>query len=65
MRASAGGQRGWDPRRPTTTGGWDSRFRIANELSRDPVIDGTRRGVSNRRGAPCANLSPTRPWRER
>jgi hypothetical protein len=42
--------------------GWDARFVVANVLSRDPVNNGQRRGLNNRRGTLCGSLSPSRPW---
>ena len=47
------------------TAGWDPRFLVANVLSRDPVLNGHRKGLNNRRGVPCGNLSPTRNWHDR
>ena len=40
------------------TASWDARFLVANSLSNDPVINGHRKGLVNRRGTPCGNLSP-------
>ena len=53
--------------RPFTAPGkeWDPRFLVANELSLDPVLNGLKKGLNNRRGTPCPNLSPTRSFRER
>ena len=42
------------------TADWDSRFLVANTLSNDPVVNGHRKGLVNRRGTPVGNLSPTR-----
>ena len=47
------------------TAEWDPRFLVANVLSNDPVRNGLRKGLNNRRGATAGNLSPTRPWTER
>lgn len=44
------------------TADWDSRFPVANTLSGDPVINGHRKGLVNRRGTCVGNLSPSRPW---
>ena len=52
------------PFRPPTAD-WDSRFLVANVLSHDPVLNGRRKGLNNRRGTTCGNLSPTRSWDER
>ena len=51
-------------RRPFTPN-WDARFPVANSLSNDPVVNGRRKGLSNRRGTPIGNLSPSRPWTQR
>ena len=45
---------------PFSAPGWDARFPVANSLSRDPVVNGSRRGLSNRRGTTIGNLSPSR-----
>ena len=47
------------------TADWDPRFLVANTLSNDPVVNGHRKGLVNRRGTPVGNLSPSRPWTER
>lgn len=52
------------PFRPLTAD-WDHRFLVANALSRDPVLNGRRKGLNNRRGTTCGNLSPTRSFQER
>lgn len=53
------------PMRRPFTPDWDARFLVANSLSNDPVINGHRKGLVNRRGTPCGNLSPSRPWVQR
>ena len=45
---------------PFRAPGWDSRHVVANSLSRDPIINGSRRGLTNRRGTTIGNLSPSR-----
>lgn len=55
---------GSSPFRPVTAE-WDSRFLVANSLSNDPVINGRKKGLNNRRGGTIGNLSPTRTWMDR
>ena len=44
---------------------WDTRFGHAHALDRNPVSNGLRSGVINRRGGTIGNLSPSRCWAER
>ena len=55
----------YSPPLPSKACAWDSRSHLANCLSGDPVTDGLRRGLNNRRGTTTSNLSPTRPFLER
>jgi len=48
-------------RRPFTAE-WDPRFLVSFSLSNDPVLNGHRKGLNNRRGTALPNLSPTRDW---
>ena len=56
---------GMSPMRRPFTADWDARFLVANCLSSDPVTNGHRKGLHNRRGTCCGNMSPTRSWEER
>jgi len=47
------------------TAEWDSRFLVANTLSNDPVTNGRKKGLNNRRGMTVGNLSPTRSFDDR
>ena len=55
----------YSPPRPSKACAWDARSHLANCLSGDPVTDGMRRGLNNRRGTLTSSLSPTRPFLER
>ena len=52
----------YGPPRSSPFKSWDSRFPVANELSADPVIDGQRLGLINRRGVAVSMASPTRRY---
>lgn len=52
----------YEPPQTSPFRSWDSRHLVANVLSSDPVIDGQRLGLDNRRGVTVNSASPTRRY---
>jgi hypothetical protein len=53
------------PPRALFRSSWDPRFVMHNHISSDPVLDGNRLGLNNRRGVPVSFASPTRNYAKR
>ena len=53
------------PPPPSPFRSWDPRFIVQNRISADPVLDGQRLGLNNRRGVPVSSASPTRSYVKR